>query len=144
MRVRHISKYVNLMESVLDNTRLPDISFHRDGQIDITSRIAKHLSLESGDVIDLIKDRGEVYIYIRHKSESVVGRHKAQCRATHSQGRSRYLRVNSIPLCRAIFDMCGECDVVKLAAGEPIELPVVGLAVPLITRVNLNYNDKRD
>ena len=41
------------MESLLGNTRKHDLSFFRDGHIDITARVAKCINIEEGDIIDI-------------------------------------------------------------------------------------------
>lgn len=125
------------MESLLSNTRKPDLSFFQDGHINITARVAKSIGLEDGDVIDMLKDGKELYLYVKIKSKDVVGQHTGRCRSTHTNKSYRNFRTNCKRLCNAIFEMCDNDGVVQLAAGESFEIPNIGLAVPLITRINL-------
>lgn len=132
------------MESLLGNTRRPDVSFFKDGHINITARIAKSLQIEEGDIIDILKHDKELFLYIKLKSKDVVGLHSGRCRSTRPKKGYRNYRINSKRLCDAIFKLCDGSDVVQLAAGEIVEIPNIGLAVPLITRINLYKDDKRD
>jgi hypothetical protein len=132
------------MESLIGNTRKPDLSFFKDGHIDITARVAKSINLEDGDVIDILKDGKELYLYVKTKSKDVVGLHTGRCRTTSPSKGYRNFRTNCKRLCDAIFGLCSNDGVVKLAAGESFEMPNVGIVVPLITRINLYKNDKRD
>jgi hypothetical protein len=132
------------MESLLSNTRKPDLSFFKDGHIDITARVAKSIGLEDGDVIDILKDGKELYLYVKIKSKDVIGMHAGRCRSTHPDKAHRNFRTNCKRLCNAIFDICNNDCLVKIAAGEAFEIPNIGLVVPLITRINLHQYDKRD
>lgn len=131
------------MESLLGNTRRPDISFFKDGHINITARVAKCLSIEEGDIIDILHHNGELFLYVKIKSKDVIGLHSGRCRSTRPKRGYRNFRINSKRLCDAIFEICGS-DMVKLAAGECFEMPEVGMVVPLITRINLYKDDTRD
>ena len=42
------------MQSILGNTRKADITFYASGRIDISARVAKHLQLSRGDVLDIM------------------------------------------------------------------------------------------
>ena len=125
-----------MIETVLGSTRRPDISFYRKrAKIDIYSRISKMLNLSEGDVVDIARDKGEYFIYRRHKS-GVMGKHRGVLKKPHNVSVS-FLRVYSRPLCEAIFCASSKfegMDVLKLPAGEPVELEGLGTAVPLITR----------
>lgn len=132
------------MESLLGNTRKPDVSFFKDGHINITARVAKTLNIEEGDVIDILKDGKELYLYVKAKSKDVVGLHMNRCRSTRPEKGYRNFRTNCKRLCDAIFQLCGSSEVVQLAAGEGFEIENIGIVVPLITRINLYKDDKRD
>lgn len=49
------------MQSILGNTRKADITFYASGRIDISARVAKHLQLSRGDVLDIMIDQDEFY-----------------------------------------------------------------------------------
>ena len=55
-----------MIQSLLEKSRKADISFHRNGKIDITARVARLLSLRRGDVIDVGVDNTECFLYVRH------------------------------------------------------------------------------
>lgn len=129
------------MESLLGNTRCPDVSFFRNGRIDITSRVARSLGIKDGDVIDIARYDRELYLYVKWRRDDVVGKHTAQCHATKRYRRCTNLRAFSVKLCKTILEIVGAEDVAKLAAGDAIEMQGVGVAVPLITRINLHTNE---
>lgn len=123
------------MQSILGNTRKTDITFHADGRIDISARVSKVLSLQRGDVIDVLVGNGEVYLYVKHHAPT-VGRHEAACFPTHSG--SRHFRAWSGRLCRYMIKASGlNIDRVELSVGEKVTLDV-GVALPIIYKYVLN------
>lgn len=131
----------NHMTSLLPNSRRPDVSFHPNGRIDITARIAKMLHLEQGDVIDVAVGNEEYLLYVRLRSEQCVGRHEAQVYPTNRGGKSRNFRANSRHICSAIIK-ASNCDnkAARLPAGSPIIYGPNGTAIPLITRNPINHD----
>lgn len=126
------------MKSLLQDTRLPDISFYASGRIDITSRLAKVLGLQCGDVIDISRDGSELYLHKRLSRKLIFGKHAATCRATHKNVRTcNNLRVYYKPLAVQILRMAGVTDIAKLPVGEPVTVSGV-TAVPIIYKHNLN------
>lgn len=129
------------MQSILGNTRKTDITFHANGRIDISAHVAKALSLQRGDVIDVLDGEGELYLYVKLHAPT-VGRHEATCFPTHS--RSRHFRAWSQKLCRYIIRAGGSrLDKVELGIGLPVSFPATGIALPIIYKNILN-NDTRD
>lgn len=126
------------MKSLLGISRRPDISFYRNGRIDITARVARKLNIQSGDVLDIVFDGIEYYLYIRQKGTFVVGRHEAQCFPT-KQG-SHNFRAHSVRLCQEVMRLSGEYDVARLPIGE-YELRDGIPSVTLIVRNNLNNHE---
>lgn len=123
------------MQSILGNTRKTDITFHANGRVDISSHVAKALSLQRGDVIDVLDGGGELYLYVKHHAPT-VRRHEAACFPTHSG--SRHFRAWSQKLCRALIRAGGSSlDKVELSCGAPISL-TIGTALPIIYRHILN------
>lgn len=123
---------------MLGITRRPDITFHRDGRIDITSHVAVLLGLKHGDVIDIAYDGVEYYLYKRYDSSSLVGRHEAQVRATnHGKHYCHNLRAQSVRMCRQILQMHDGADVVRLPVGELETRSGMGKVLPIIVRNNL-------
>lgn len=124
------------MQSILGNTRKTDITFHANGRIDISAHVSKALSIRQGDVIDILKGDEEIYLYVRYHTPT-VGRHEAACFSTHTG--SRHFRAWSQKLCRFIIRAGGSSfDKVKLCVGSPVELPNIGVALPIIYRHILN------
>lgn len=64
-----------MMKSILPNSRKHDISFHASGKIDISAHIARKLSLAPGDVIDIAENGDELYLYVKLRAGTYVGRH---------------------------------------------------------------------
>ncbi len=130
------------MESLLgNNIRKPDISFYENGRIDITSRLAKELGLEDGDVIDILHSGKEYYLYIRLKNASSIGKYSAQC--TPTKNKSNHFRCYCKQLANMILCECGNAQLARLHAGETIEISNVGNAISIITHNNISNNDKR-
>lgn len=120
------------MTNILGNTRRSDISFFASGKIDITSRIANSLGMTDGDVVDIIADRGEYYLYVAVHAADACGRHEARCRPSNRGG--RYFRAYSRRLCEAIFRICGvSSSRVSLPAGEVVDING-HKAISIITR----------
>ena len=91
------------MNTLLERTRRPDITFSRNGRISITARVVRLLSLQPGDSINIAFHLGECYlIALRHPS--AVGRHIAQCHPTKKG--SRNFCANSVVLARLMLDKC--------------------------------------
>lgn len=122
------------MNTILKNTRRPDVTFYKRGRINITARIARMLGMEEGDVIDIAKERDEYMLFIRQKGTNLIGRHDARA---HKIYHRRYgtFRVYSGRLTKAIMDAANTgSDTLRLMAGECMEIEGIGKAVPLITR----------
>ena len=105
------------MQSILGNTRKADITFYASGRIDISARVAKHLQLSRGDVLDIMIDQDEFYLYVRLRSPN--GRHEAMVFPTNKAG--NHFRTSSSRLCTAILQECKTTDKAKLCVGEPTE-----------------------
>ncbi|MFR9541381.1 MAG: AbrB/MazE/SpoVT family DNA-binding domain-containing protein [Rikenellaceae bacterium] len=121
------------MHSILGNTRKADIIFRRSGQFDISAKIAQRLHLERGDVVDIMVEAGEFYLYVK-KKRPMIGRHTAMVFPT--KGRSNHFRGSSRLLCNAILRECGAVDNARLCAGDPIETDQ-GALIPIITKILL-------
>ena len=130
------------MKSLLGNrSRRADITFYRNGRIDITSRIAKALDIRDGDVIDIGYESGEYYLYCSSKAP-LIGRHEAQCRSTH-KGRlhpSNNLRAHSKRITDAMLKAADATDCARIWAGEFCDLGRLGKAVIIIPASNSLIN----
>lgn len=78
-----------MMKSIIPQARKHDISFHASGKVDISARIARRLSLAPGDVIDIVQEFGELYLYVRLRSGYYSGRFEGTVCAT-SKGRGTF------------------------------------------------------
>ena len=109
-----------MLKSLLKKSRKADISFHKNGKIDITARVARLLSIQNGDVIDVGVEKSECFLYVRHRGQNCMGRHEAQCSPTKRN--SYNFRAYSVKLCRAMMNFT-ECSdkTLHLACGEKIE-----------------------
>lgn len=121
------------MQSILGNTRKADITFYASGRIDISARVAKHLQLSRGDVLDIMIDQDEFYLYVRLRSPN--GRHEACVFPSNRQG--KHFRASSKRLCSAILDVSGVTDKARLCVGEPKESQYHGTLLPIITKLLL-------
>ena len=117
------------MQSILGNSRKPDIVFSSSGRIDITTNVARHLHLQRGDVVDILYDRGEYYLYVKHHAP-VGGRHEAMVLPTNKRG--NHYRAYSRKLCEAILEVSGVKDKARLCIGEPVENQTHGILLPII------------
>ena len=79
-----------MMKSLITNSRRHDITFRSDGRIDISAHIARKLSLAPGDVIDIVEDGGEWYLYVKLRAGNYVGRHIGCVWATVKGGRGTF------------------------------------------------------
>ncbi len=119
------------LRSILGNTRRADISFHSDGKIDITSRVANALGMADGDVVDIMTGKGEFYLYVSVRASDTRGRHEAECHPT-KRG-SRHFRTYCRRLSAAVLAQCGGVQHASFAAGETVEADG-HKAVAIITR----------
>lgn len=118
------------MIKLLEHTRRPDISFHRNGIIRITARLARALSLRPGDAINIAVNDGE-YLLHATRLPSAIGRHLAQCHPT-KKGSANYC-AHSVRLCRALLDELGiDAAGASFMVGEPCSRGGVTY-VPIIT-----------
>ena len=118
----------------IHHTRKADIVFYSSGRIDITSHIAKQLHLSRGDVLDIMSENGELYLYVRYRSPT-GGRHEACVFPSNRQG--KHFRASSKRLCSAILDVSGVTDKARLCVGEPKESQYHGTLLPIITKLLL-------
>ena len=117
------------MVKLLENTRRPDITFNRNGQIRITARIARILSIATGDVINIRIEDGEYLLYV---SKNLIGRHEARCYPTNRQGHN--FVANSARLSRSLLDSCNiRSERASFMIGEPI-LKDNDVYCPIITQ----------
>ena len=120
------------MKSILGNTRRADITFRSDGRICISSRVTRLLDMERGDVIDIMEDSYETYLYIKHRSSQALGRHEAVVFPSNKNG--RYYIASSVTLSRYILSKSQNAGYVRLCCGMPVTIEPYGKAIPIILR----------
>lgn len=108
-----------MMKSILPNSRRHDISFFPSGKIEISAHIAHKLSLRPGDVIDIVQEFGELYIYVKLRSGNYVGRHDGRVWAT-ANGKGTF-RTCSKALASAVLATAGVNGRLRCPCGMEIE-----------------------
>lgn len=124
------------MESLLKNQRRPDISFHRNGRIDISANVVKALDLQRGDSIDVTTDGYEYLLYVSHRAGN--GRFEAQCLPTNMKKSTNSFRAHSVRLVKAVRNIIPAerniGDILRLPAGKAYYSKALDCkVVPLIT-----------
>lgn len=122
------------MERLIKSTRRPDITFNRDGRIQITAAIAAALDLQPGDCINIYADNGEYYMFAIHSERN----ERCHARVYPTKRGSRNFRAISVRLVCSLLDACGiTARRAAFAAGEPVR--VFGRTyIPIITKHPLN------
>lgn len=121
------------MEKIISTTRRPDITFHRSGEIHITSRVARILHLDGESCINVAIEKDEYLLFAEHY-DGMIGNHIARCYPVNVGG--RYLRANSVRLCRAMLNACGASRRAALMCGEAITINGK-IHLPIITKTKL-------
>lgn len=123
------------MKSILGNTRKADITFNSNGRINISARVSKSLNLRHGDVIDIMEDQCETYLYVKYHAP-IVGKHEGMVFRSNKGG--NHCVASSITLCRYIIQLCvseqSKTNKVRLCCGEPITLQNYGIVIPIIMK----------
>lgn len=121
------------MEMILATTRRPDITFHMNGRICITSGVARILQLTGDSCVNVARHNGEYLLFAEHEKRKTV-RHAARCYPVNAG--YRHFRANSVRLCRAILEACGSSGRAALMCGEAVT--VNGKTyIPIITKKTL-------
>jgi len=107
-----------MMKSILPNSRKHDISFHASGKIDISAHIARKLALSPGDVIDIVQEQGEMYLYVKLRAGKYVGRHDGRVWAT-ANGKGTF-RTHSKAITRAMLVAAGANGRLRCPCGTEI------------------------
>lgn len=107
------------MKSILPNSRKHDITFNASGKIDISAHIARKLSLAPGDVIDIVEENRELYLYVKLRCGEYTGRHDG-CVSATSRGRGTF-RTWSKALARAVLATAGASGRLRCPCGSVME-----------------------
>lgn len=122
------------MESIIGSPRRADITFHHNGCIDITSRVAKSLGIKPGDSIGIMRDGYEYYLKCHHHVESASGFWVAVCRPASRKG-SGYMRAYCKQLTAPVLEACAAHKKVGLPCGEIVSDRLGNKLMPIIMRL---------
>lgn len=128
------------MNSLLGIPRRPDVIFRSNGNFDLTARVVRSLRILPGDVVDILTDGTEYYLYVARHADAIPPgcRYHAHVYPSKPRPRAHHFRGYSARLCRAILAACGEPSVARLPCGQPITDPSGRLLLPIIIRLKLN------
>ena len=130
----------NQCRPLISIQRKPDVKFHSNGMIDISSNVTKTLGLDNGDVINILcSGFGEYYLYpAMKKSKCRVPNAKFANSVKSTKGNSNNLRCCCKQLTDAVAELTGSKES-WLFVGNPRDLTDLGVkavGVPLIYRNN--------
>lgn len=119
------------MNATIKQPRRPDITFHRSGQINLSARLVRLLSLRQHDTIDVAHEDGETYIYVRCRAP-YNGSMRAACYRASRNG--HHMRCQCITLYREVAVYCNQPTATSIAlyAGAPVQRDGK-IYIPLIT-----------
>lgn len=126
------------MTTVLQQPRKHDISFYRDGRIDITAGIAKQLDLRRGDMIDIATGGWKCFLYVQKRANQIRGgRYEGIVKPTNKGKHTNNFRTYSKTLTDFIFQECESWqsvhgDVIRLYSRKAVTTEY-GISIPLIT-----------
>lgn len=126
------------MNSLLGITRRSDVIFRADGHFDLTARVVRALDISPGDVVDVLSDGCEYYLYVsRQADRAACGRFEAQVFPSKPKGGGLHFRGSSARLCRAMLSVCRAAGKAALPCGEVIVDNRGRKLLPVIVRLNL-------
>lgn len=126
------------MKSLLGIVRRSDVIFRDNGHFDLTARVVRLLNISPGDVVDVLSDGCEYYLYVAFHSENTsCGRFEAQVFPTKRKGGGLHFRGSSSRLCRAMLSFCNAQKKAALPCGEIIVDSQGRRLLPVIVRLNL-------
>lgn len=126
------------MKSLLGITRRSDVIFRADGHFDLTARVVRALDISPGDVVDVLSDGCEYYLYVACPAKVANGgRFEAQVFPSKRKGGGLHFRGSSSRLCKAILSACNAVDKAALPCGEMTTDERGRRILPVIVRINL-------
>jgi hypothetical protein len=126
------------MKSLLGITRRSDVIFRADGRFDLTSRVVRALGISPGDVVDVLSDGSEYYLYVAsHAENTSCGRFEAQVYLSKPKGGGLHFRGTSSRLCKAMLAVCGAVNKAALPCGNVTVDSQGRKLLPIIVRLNL-------
>ncbi len=126
------------MKSILGTTRRSDVIFRADGRFDLTARVVRVLNISPGDVVDVLSDGCEYYLYVAfHVGNASHNRHEAQVFPSKPKGGGLHFRGSSARLCRAMLSVCKAISKAALPCGEVVIDKQGRRLLPIIVHINL-------
>ena len=130
---------MNECKPVSTARRRIDIYFRRNGKIEITSRVAWALSMNVGDVLNVIQSGTEYYLYVSRRAEDIrctMARYPHAVKQRHRGCNTFYC--NAVDITRFINGITGSIES-HLYVGSAKEMIVEGsprTVLPLIVANN--------
>ena len=126
------------MKSILGITRRSDLIFRADGRFDLTARVVRALGISPGDVVDVLSDGYEYYLYVAcHSRNTSRSRYEAQVFPSKPNAHSLHFRGSSSRLCRTMLAASNAIDKAALPCGDIIIDHLGRRLLPIIVRINL-------
>lgn len=126
------------MKSLLGTVRRSDVIFRVDGHFDLKARVVRALNISPGDVVDVLSDGCEYYLYIAcHADRASCGSYEAQVFPSRSNGSCLHFRGSSSRLCKAMLALSKAVDKAALPCGEVIIDERGRRLLPIIVHLNL-------
>lgn len=112
--------------------RLPDITVHANGRIDIHANAAKLLRIGAGNAIGLHIGNGEACLYVLETPP--FARFEGTVYPTNKGRRTHNFRTYSKRIASALMRLSGLEPPLRLPVGEPVTSPSGRLELPIIMR----------
>lgn len=124
------------MKSLLGTVRKSDVIFRASGLFDLTARVVRALGISPGDVVDVLSDDSEYYLYVAcHHADN--GRYEAQVFPSKRKSSCKHYRGSSSRLCKAMLSVSHAKEKAALPCG-PVMIDSQGRRLlPIIVRLNL-------
>ena len=87
--------------------------------------------MSAGDVIDILTDGEEYYLYVKHRAP-MAGKYEGAVYYSNKHG--KHCRASSVRLCREILKICNADGIARLSAGETITDEDDRELIPIITK----------
>lgn len=126
------------MKSLLGITRRSDVIFRADGHFDLTARVVRALDISPGDVVDVLSDGCEYYLYVACRSKNAAcGSYEAHVYPSKAKGGGLHFRGSSSRLCKAMLSVSHAVYKAALPCGSVIIDNRGRKLIPIIVRLNL-------
>lgn len=89
------------MKSLLGTVRCSDVIFRADGRFVLKARVVRALNISPGDVVDVLSDGCEYYLYIAcHADRALCGSYEAQVFPSRAKDTCRHCNTGREQSCR--------------------------------------------